>query len=120
MTNNNLDLAKDDFLESISEWYNDKSDSQTRIKELEEKCELLESENYDLKEEIKEYSDESERYVYSSNYLSCFDDETDYIPVSHIGDTMHHKTVVEVQTGDEDLNNRIVELITILLNKGLL
>ncbi len=84
---------------------------------LNERIRDLEDENYTLKEELKGFvEDDDVRFVCVHNRLTCFEDNTDYIPITHIGDSVTRKTIIELQTGDEELNKKISELICILLN----
>lgn len=84
---------------------------------LNERIRELEDENYTLKEELKGDLEEDSRYVCVHNRLSGFD-SMDYIPVSHIGDNLKERCIIEIQTGDESLNISLCEFITVLLNKG--
>ena len=88
------------------------------FEELNEKIRDLEDENYNLKEELKGLvEDDGVRFVCVHNRLTCFDND-DYIPITHVGDSLTRKTIMELQTGDEDLNIKISELICTLLNCG--
>ena len=84
---------------------------------------LLE-ENEILRERIQELSDElsalrkENRYVCVHNQLNSFNNPLEFVPVSSIGDNELRQTVVEIQTGSEDLNVQLAEFICVLLNKG--
>lgn len=85
---------------------------------LKERIKELEDENYTLREELKGEIDNYNRFTVVHNRLKCFDDDEQYIPVSHIGDNNTRKTVIEFQLGDESLNKEVSNLVCGLLNCG--
>lgn len=93
-------------------------DYEAKIDELKEEVERLQEANYTLREELKGDGNSYQLYGVVHNRLNCFDDKDDFIPVSHIGDNNLRKTIVEIQTGDEELNIKISELVCNLLNLG--
>lgn len=71
----------------------------------------------DLSEELAYYKGK-ERYVCVHNQLNSFDNPLKYIPVSSVGDNELRQTIVEIQTGNEELNMKLAEFICVCLNKG--
>ena len=94
----------------------DIEDYETKIDQLKEELDKLHEENYTLREELKGDYDYHKKYNVVHNHLKCFDNDEEFIQVSYICDNNLCRTIVEVETGNEETNIKISELICNLLN----